>query len=270
MKGRKGFTLIELLVVIAIIAVLAAILFPVFARARKAAQNSTCQSNMSQIGRALKMYLSEWHDTYPTNRIYSGTGMGSFLASVQLTPADTLDAQGQPKRFQYGVNWVEALYPYVEQISKDSSGAWLCPAASNKCEKPGGPQALTSAVSYTFNYNLLEQPEGIIKTAANLMVSREIDRKVNSVLRPATLSMDASSRPDSAFLTTNDNYVTPSTTNPYQHNQGSNIMFADSHVKNYATDFMPKDCQWDVTDSCWYNNADANNQKLYKTIQVSP
>ena len=68
MKGRKGFTLIELLVVIAIVAVLAAILFPVFARARKAAQNATCQSNMSQIGRALKMYLSEWHDAYPAQR----------------------------------------------------------------------------------------------------------------------------------------------------------------------------------------------------------
>ena len=67
MKDRRGFTLIELLVVIAIIAILAAILFPVFAKARRNAQTSNCASNMTQIGRAIKMYLSDWEDTYPTN-----------------------------------------------------------------------------------------------------------------------------------------------------------------------------------------------------------
>ena len=56
MKGRRGFTLIELLVVITIIAVLAAILFPVFAKAKDAARTSTCTSNLKQIGNAFKMY----------------------------------------------------------------------------------------------------------------------------------------------------------------------------------------------------------------------
>lgn len=266
MRRRRGFTLIELLVVIAIIAVLAAILFPVFARARKAAQNSTCQSNMSQIGRALKMYLSEWHDTYPTNRLKSG----SFANTVELTPAGLLDSSNQPLRFVYGVNWVEALYPYVESVSKDNSGAWLCPAASNKGEKPGGQWSLTSYVSYTFNYNMIEQPEGIIKTASNLMISREIDRKVNSVLRPTNQSTDSSAKPDTPFLGTIDNYVSPSATNPLQHNAGSNILFADSHVKTYATDMMPKDCQWDSNDSEWYNFANTGDSRRDKTIAVSP
>ena len=267
MKGRKGFTLIELLVVIAIIAVLAAILFPVFARARKAAQNSTCQSNLSQIGRALKMYLSEWHDCYPTNR---PTGGANLAYTVELSTPGQLDAGNQPLRFQYGVNWVEALFPYVEAANKDAASAWLCPAASNKGEKPGGNWNTTSLVSYTFNYNLIEQPEGVVKTAANLMVSRELDRKVNSVLRPANLSMDSSAKPDTAFLGTADNYVTPNVTNPYQHNQGSNLLFADSHVKFYATDMMPKDCTWDATDSQWYNFANTGDGKKDKSIAVSP
>lgn len=55
-SGRRGFTLIELLVVIAIIAILAAILFPVFARAREAGRKAQCQSNMKQIGIAISMY----------------------------------------------------------------------------------------------------------------------------------------------------------------------------------------------------------------------
>jgi len=62
---RKGFTLIELLVVIAIIAILAAILFPVFAKARDKAQSTACLSNVKQIGLALQMYLGDWDGYYP-------------------------------------------------------------------------------------------------------------------------------------------------------------------------------------------------------------
>ena len=64
LSQRSGFTLIELLVVIAIIAILAAILFPVFARAREKAQQITCVSNMHQLGLAFAMYLSDWDFTY--------------------------------------------------------------------------------------------------------------------------------------------------------------------------------------------------------------
>lgn len=62
---RKGFTLIELLVVIAIIAILAAILFPVFAQARNAAKKTTCQSNFNQVGKGFEMYKSDNDSKYP-------------------------------------------------------------------------------------------------------------------------------------------------------------------------------------------------------------
>lgn len=69
MKHRRsratGFTLIELLVVIAIIALLAAILFPVFARARENARRSTCQSNLKQIGLGMLQYTQDYDETYP-------------------------------------------------------------------------------------------------------------------------------------------------------------------------------------------------------------
>ena len=63
---RRGFTLIELLVVIAIIAILAAILFPVFARAREKARQASCSSNVKQIGLAFIMYCSDYDDRHPS------------------------------------------------------------------------------------------------------------------------------------------------------------------------------------------------------------
>jgi len=67
MRSRRGFTLIELLVVIAIIAILAAILFPVFAKAREKARQSSCQSNLKQIGLAIIQYCQDYDERYPAN-----------------------------------------------------------------------------------------------------------------------------------------------------------------------------------------------------------
>lgn len=64
-RRNRGFTLIELLVVIAIVAILAAILFPVFSRAREAGRKTKCLSNLAQIGKGLKMYMTDWGGRYP-------------------------------------------------------------------------------------------------------------------------------------------------------------------------------------------------------------
>jgi len=70
MNARRAFTLIELLVVIAIIAILAAILFPVFARAREKARSSACLSNCKQLAVAMHQYMQDWDGGYPSSTTY--------------------------------------------------------------------------------------------------------------------------------------------------------------------------------------------------------
>jgi prepilin-type N-terminal cleavage/methylation domain-containing protein len=87
--SRKGFTLIELLVVIAIIAILAAILFPVFARAREQARKTTCLSNMKQIGLSLGMYLQDYDELFPPGglKVWEATKKTDRnLLEIQLQP----------------------------------------------------------------------------------------------------------------------------------------------------------------------------------------
>ncbi len=104
MQRRKGFTLIELLVVIAIIAILAAILFPVFAKAREKARQAACMSNQKQLGLALVSYRQDYDET--------------MVPAVLLGGPDFMNAVNVNVTF-----WVTTLMPYVK-----NKQVFLCPS----------------------------------------------------------------------------------------------------------------------------------------------
>jgi prepilin-type N-terminal cleavage/methylation domain-containing protein len=87
-RRKSGFTLIELLVVIAIIAILAAILFPVFAQAREKARTASCLSNLKQIGLATMMYSQDYDERYPPG-YYTGWTTQWLFTLVQPYMQDT-------------------------------------------------------------------------------------------------------------------------------------------------------------------------------------
>ncbi|BDI31193.1 hypothetical protein CCAX7_32440 [Capsulimonas corticalis] len=124
-RSRSGFTLIELLVVIAIIAILAAILFPVFAKAREKARQISCASNERQIGIGILQYVQDNDENFPAGRNDQG--------------------------LQLGQGWAGKVYPYVK-----STLVFHCP------DDPNPPQrdAVNYQISYTANFNFLRTDGG--------------------------------------------------------------------------------------------------------------
>jgi len=110
---RQGFTLIELLVVIAIIAILAAILFPVFAQARDKARGVACLSNIKQTALAITMYQQDYDESIPLgNQEYPG------------------------EVYNYDISWIKAVQPYVKNLQM-----FVCPNGAYDGGTDGKPDA---------------------------------------------------------------------------------------------------------------------------------
>jgi prepilin-type N-terminal cleavage/methylation domain-containing protein/prepilin-type processing-associated H-X9-DG protein len=108
--GRRGFTLIELLVVIAIIAILAAILFPVFAQAREKARNASCLSNCKQWGLAAMMYVQDYDETFPkANNLVNGPAWTAWYvlleSYVKNQPLRNCPSHTNEARSPVGYGW---------------------------------------------------------------------------------------------------------------------------------------------------------------------
>ncbi|MEN6345072.1 MAG: DUF1559 domain-containing protein [Armatimonadia bacterium] len=193
MSKRNGFTLIELLVVIAIIAILAAILFPVFARAREKARQVTCASNLRQLGLSLTMYLSDYEDTFPYHLI--AVGMSSTY-----------------------VNWLSSLDAYTR-----NHRIYECP--TNKPDTYSGPTDLT--LSYVWNRDLngrwaseIDDPSVLICSLDGMQVSCSYTG--NDTFRDT----------DGTDYTEDPNHgASPHRTIFSRHNGGGNCLFLDGHCK---------------------------------------
>lgn len=141
-SNKRGFTLIELLVVIAIIAILAAILFPVFAKARDAARKTACINNLKQLGTGLMMYAQDYDETMPS---------GPFAT----TPAGIF---GTPLFNTYGWSYAFMLLdPYLKNTQ-----VFACPSANRQMVGPA-PQI---NVSYGYNEYIYNQGSGFSSLAA--------------------------------------------------------------------------------------------------------
>lgn len=232
---RKAFTLIELLVVIAIIAILAAILFPVFAQAKESARATTCLSNMRQLGTGMASYLVDndgyypnpYCDRYPcAGWVISGANP---VAATTNKPCSMIDpwnndlcSIADPTR--------GAIYPYVK-----NEQVYRCPTAQ-------------SGRYRWANYSLNSQTQRVTYTMNRWFGGDYISLRSGGIGQIG-LSESSVTFPSSTFLlvdedvvTRNDGLLLPGTNNTNgddfgrQHRIGANMLHGDSSVKRYHRD----------------------------------
>lgn len=238
----RGFTLIELLVVIAIIAILAAILFPVFQKVRENARRTVCISNGKQIGLTVRMYIQDYDETMPIFEAYNdGTGSGDPGAG---------GTAGTPTHL--GVE--DVLMPYAK--SKD---LFKCPDdVGSAYQKSTVPGASTYQQAYGSSYRFTRACYTVVYSSAD--PNARLSYENNYLLTPptATPTLTGTLVTDAQFVTPSDTRImrdemfpwfspeqdptgtkykyAPSAkdpTNYYQqwHPSGGTMIFADGHAK---------------------------------------
>jgi prepilin-type N-terminal cleavage/methylation domain-containing protein/prepilin-type processing-associated H-X9-DG protein len=203
-RHSRGFTLIELLVVIAIIAILAAILFPVFAQAREKARATACLSNMKQVGLALQMYAQDYDETMPLGNVVAGFN----------------EPNAPP-------NFLGSLVPYTKNL-----GIFVCPSAAPASSvglpaKQYDPTPLSNT-SYMGNGAVMGRALAVVPNPAEIVYLQENNLKWNYAwMRPQLVDAKGTYQWwhwDLGNEKPKDQYSN-------LHSNGGNLVFADGHAK---------------------------------------
>lgn len=203
MKSKCGFTIVELLVVIAIIAILAAILFPVILAAKENGRQTTCLSNLKQLGKGMRLYADEWNDRLPTSRLDNG---GHGNPSGNWAGVYEVFGKCDPRLGQ--------IFRYVRNVS-----VYLCP--SDRGVNPTRvtePDALPYPLSYSMN-NITDY-----RTSSNMATSTS---KVGLLIHEGRDTIDDGDFYWYGWRDGGEGHNNPSKI----HNGGTCVIFVDLHAK---------------------------------------
>ncbi|HEX3000030.1 MAG TPA: DUF1559 domain-containing protein [Armatimonadota bacterium] len=231
-KNERAFTLIELLVVIAIIAILAAILFPVFARARENARKANCQSNLKQLGTAFQMYSQDYDQAITPCYVFTSTSWSAnnlywfddlaqpYIKNRQVGVCPSCPAGSQTTGSAAPENkWLNGAKPYGYAYNDIDVNQWITPGFNNGSKKGlRGSIASWSSTSKPLFESDVEDAAGTIMLVDTGGMSKPGGG--NSV---ASLEIWSENHTD--YAPGNGNVVAP------RHSDGFDALFVDGHVK---------------------------------------
>ena len=225
-RQNKGFTLIELLVVIAIIAILAAILFPVFAQARESARTISCVSNEKQISLGMLMYVQDYDERFPMYQYGLPTGDPR---------KDQKDASGGTYLDEY-VGWDEVCQPYIKNKS-----LLFCPSASS----PGNDYTnsakhdyeWTGSLNYATNCRLAGKYGATAKLAvlsypaSTILLSENGEQSSEGACRIETDEWGWTGSQTNSMVAQSTDFPNQKPAQLARHKGGANYAYCDGHAK---------------------------------------
>ncbi len=281
----RRLTVLDILLLMLVLIVAASTLAPAVARMSRPYAETKCQANLHRWADAMALYCADNNGRFPTNRVL--TASHALNPALPLSPPDPLPGQTEPPRFYYSVNWVEALYDYLQGAAAPTNLDWRslrrCPNAGARFWPPINTQGYPfNCMTYVFNYNLVEYWRGLVRNPRKVMMLREFHAITIAVLRPMNVSTGQSNiLPQYAFNNMDSTATAYENMNRdywKRHGEGSYIVFTDGHVQYFSLDYYPAYYQmrtntnWDAQTQQWWNYAPGSGMSApyLKSIAITP